>query len=84
MSTYEMDFMHELQCTGFALTEVQLYLDTHPDDPYALQDFATLHKRMRSLRKAYEQQVGPLMGYGEDHTINREGWVEQPWPWEVH
>ena len=82
MTTYEMGLMRDLQSTGFASLELQLYLDSHPDDADALQDYATIATRLRALRKAYERQVGPLIGFGDDHTINREGWVEQPWPWE--
>lgn len=84
MTALDMDLMLELQSTGFALLEIQLYLDIHPYDSNALLDYSILTKRMKTLRKAYEQQVGPIIGYGEEHTSHRTGWVEQPWPWESH
>ena len=83
MNHYEMDLMLELQATSFALLDIQLYLDSHLGDPDALQDYATLNRRMRTLRKAYEQQIGPLSGYGDDRVVDRAGWVDQPWPWET-
>ncbi len=82
MIAYDNNLMIDLQATSFALLEIQLYLDSHPGDPDALQDYATLNKRLRTLRKTYEQQYGPLTGFGDERVANRAGYVEQPWPWE--
>ena len=66
---------------SFMVTELQLFLDTHPDNASA---YAALVEAIESRKQAvrdYENHYGPLT---IDSHRNRCGydWLATPWPWE--
>lgn len=63
----------------FALVELGLYLDTHPDDRKALCLHNNYSKQMKDLKDKYQKVYGPLT---MDYPCNKWRWLEQPWPWE--
>ncbi len=66
---------------SFAVTDISLYLDTHPDDNAALAYFEKYNaERQKSLRM-YNQQFGPLLLDTITDT-NYWCWATEPWPWE--
>ncbi|MCC8060049.1 MAG: spore coat protein CotJB [Clostridiales bacterium] len=72
--------MQKVYENGFAVDDILLYLDTHPDDEAALQYYYYVRNAYLDAKAAYEQNCGPL-------TVDREGsekwsWVNGPWPWE--
>ena len=75
--------LHDLQATSFVLVDLQLYLDTHPADTAALQDYASYAQRQRMLHRAFEERFGPLNNCGMGRSTNIDAWVEEPWPWQV-
>jgi len=67
----------------FALHELVLFLDTHPDCKKALALKADYLKMRKKAIAAYTEKYGPLnlmarKTDGED----RWEWIEGPWPWE--
>ena len=58
------------QC-GFAISDITLFLDTHPKDPDALDYFVA----------EYETKFAPLTQTGEQRQ-NYWQWTVSPWPWE--
>ncbi len=71
----------ELMALMFVIRELQLYLDTHPNDKEAfkaLQDTITLEKEGRAR---YVKMYGPL---SVDDLVTSEtyNWIDAPWPWE--
>jgi spore coat protein JB len=73
----------ELQQTDFTLVELQLYLDTHPNDEAAIKQFKELSEQRAQLADAYEQKYGPLQHYGRSRVENPIDWSVNPWPWQV-
>ena len=71
----------ELQALGFALNELALYLDTHPDDKEALELYRQYQKLYKNGLSEYERQCGPM-----NHLSTDDGkeyrWLQDPWPWE--
>ena len=65
----------------FVCVELNLYIDTHPDDADALSDYASYSMMLKSLIKTYEEQYGPLMGFGHSDT-QTGSWVCSCWPFE--
>lgn len=63
----------------FAIVELGLYLDTHPDDRRALCLHNTYAKQVKELKDKYQRVYGPLT---MDYPCNKWRWLEQPWPWE--
>ena len=63
----------------FAITDIALYLDTHPEDEKALCLHRTYCKRAKELKDAYQKMYGPLT---INYPCKKWRWLEQPWPWE--
>ncbi len=84
MDQLGLKLLREVQELEFALIELNLYLDTHPDDEAALSTFNKLSTRYAEVRRAYEEQVGPLVNYGHSGPVREPWrWIEEPWPWEI-
>ena len=76
-----MDIINQLE---FAVTDLNLFLDTHPNDEEALKTFATLAASLKSYKHDFVQKYGPL--YATDSTSDAPfDWVsaEFKWPWEA-
>ncbi|AKL94437.1 spore coat peptide assembly protein CotJB [Clostridium aceticum] len=77
-----MILMRKIQDVEFALTELQLYLDTHPFDQKALMDFNCYSQQLLMLKQQYEMSYGPLLQYGFSPSPYPWKWLDSPWPWE--
>lgn len=63
----------------FAIIELALYLDTHPNDEQALCLHNEYTKIYKDLTDKYQKIYGPLT---IDYPCNKWRWLEMPWPWE--
>ena len=67
---------------SFAVTELTLYLDTHPDDLEALSYFNHYNEERKKALDLYAANYAPLtldtVRPDDDHWI----WALEPWPWE--
>ncbi|MEY4480784.1 MAG: hypothetical protein RLZZ267_1462 [Bacillota bacterium] len=73
----------ELQALDFVLIELTLYLDTHPDDQTAIEQFNRIAKERAQHAVAYESEFGPLLQYGLSYSRYPWDWSNAPWPWQV-
>ncbi|MFB9327492.1 spore coat protein CotJB [Paenibacillus aurantiacus] len=73
----------ELQQLDFALVELNLYLDTHPNDMQAVTQYNQLAQQRKQCAIHFEHQYGPLMNFGHSFSKYPWQWVESPWPWQV-
>ena len=71
--------IEEIKCLNFAIIELGLYLDTHPDDQKALCMHRDYTKQLKELKDKYQKVYGPLSIY---FPCNKWRWLEEPWPWE--
>ena len=73
------ELMQKVQSYEFAINELALYLDTHPEDEKALN----LHRRycneVKDLKDKYQKVYGPLT---INVPCNKWKWIDEPWPWE--
>lgn len=65
----------------FAIIDIQLFLDTHPDDKSMLNKLNEYKKTVTPLVREYETKFGPLKKSNEDN--NTWLWVKNPWPWDT-
>ncbi|MFD1957547.1 spore coat protein CotJB [Paenibacillus thailandensis] len=72
----------ELQQVDFALVELTLYLDTHPQDLKALQQYNYLAQQRQTIAHQFELQYGPLLQFRSFSRYPWQ-WSEAPWPWQV-
>lgn len=77
--TTREDLMHQIKCYNFAVIELALYLDTHPDDERAICLHNNYAKTLKDLKDKYQKVYGPLSIY---YPCNKWRWLEEPWPWE--
>lgn len=73
----------ELQATDFALMELTLYLDTHPNDAHSLKQFNNFAAHKHKLKMHFEEKFGPLQQYGNSPSTDSWKWSDSPWPWQV-
>ena len=81
MATTEKSLLNDISQAQFVCVELQLYLDTHPEDEDAAHDYLWYAKKLESLIQDYEAKYGPLLNFGL--SPNETGsWVNSKWPWE--
>lgn len=73
--------LREIQIYCFALKDVQLYLDTHPNCMRALAFFKKYKKLKKDAVEKYISMYGPLQPEDCDDDVEW-GWIKSPWPWE--
>lgn len=65
---------------SFAINDMNLYLDLHPNDLEALKYLEELSKEEKNAKDDFESKYGPL------EVCNTIGdsfkWINDPWPWE--
>ena len=71
----------ELMALDFVIDELELYLDTHPEDTEAF----ALYQNLLALRKEARERYIRL--YGVINQCDQLGqdaytWLKDPWPWE--
>ena len=66
----------------FAITELNLYLDTHPNDIQILNLYQKYLEIEKQICNQYETMYGPLTINNIDSN-NSWNWINNPWPWEV-
>ena len=71
--------INEIRSLDFAINELALYLDTHPDDQKALCLHRKYCKEIRDLKDKYQKMFGSLTIF---YPCNKWRWLEEPWPWE--
>lgn len=73
--------LYEISMVDFLLTDMLLYLDTHPYDRNALDYYQHYAKLLDRLREEYSKNYGPLFA---SHSDCRKGWAwgNEPNAWE--
>lgn len=74
--------MKRLQICEFVLTEVGLFLDTHPDNKDALEHYNKYLEKRNETLDEYTKQFGTV-DRTRLHDQARWDWVDNPWPWET-
>lgn len=78
----EKELLKNLTALDFMAVDLQLYLDTHPDDSEALEKYNSVIKEADALRCEYEKKYGPLFSFRSYVHSDRFNWIDNPWPWE--
>ena len=66
---------------SFALDDVVLFLDTHPNNREALCAYEEYKNMRREAVEEYTKCFGPLQ---KDNAVVKDDWMWalQPWPWK--
>ena len=64
----------------FAINDLNLYLDIHPDDTKMYELFKKYVAEYKATKKKYESIVGPLTITHDNY--NKYSWINVKMPWE--
>ena len=66
----------------FAIIDLNLYLDNHPDDKNLITLYNEYRRRNNEIKAQYERKFGPLVTSSEALNTYPWAWNNKPWPWE--
>ena len=75
---------HEIMALDFALVDLKLYLNTHPDCLKSIELFNSIVEKRKVLFDTYQSLYGPLIAEMYSGSEGSWDWVESPWPWNRH
>ena len=70
------EMLNKIRSYEFAINELALYLDTHPEDQKALCLHRKYCKEVKELKDKYQKVYGPLT---INYPCNKWRWLEEPW-----
>lgn len=70
-----------INSVSFAINDINLYLDTHPDDCEALTQYEKYKTVRAQALREYTENFGPLMA-DDVKSTGTWAWTKTPWPWE--
>lgn len=73
--------LQQIQQASFGINELNLYLDTHPDEKTALSHYQHYRKMRNDAITQYAMKYGPLTPYDSLDTADWT-WANEPWPWQ--
>ena len=79
--TEKEKYLYKLMALTFAINDLNLYLDLHPDNKEVFDLFKKYIEDKKVLIKEYNKNYGPT-------TINKTtgtkyNWIDSPWPWDL-
>ena len=74
--------LYQLLQYKFLLTDLNLYLDTHPKDQEMVQLYHKYLTMEKQICDKYESMYGPLSLDSNYLGKNTWKWNNSPWPWE--
>ena len=72
--------LFQLTAYCFAVNDLNLYLDLHPEDTYAFELFKKYAKEESELGRMYVEKYGPMTI--TETEGNNYDWIKNPWPWD--
>ena len=78
----QADMLTYIDALGFAIIDINLYLDLHPNDSNMIELFNTYRKEKDQITKEYESKYGPLTINSQSLNKMPWAWDNAPWPWE--
>ena len=76
--------LQEINETSFMVNDLTLYLDTHPEDPQALEAFTQAAAQRKQLLEAYARDFEPLTMNCVCPDCNNQSQSSTRYPGEKH
>lgn len=75
------ELLQKITALDFYMIDLNLYLNTHPNDAEAINLYNRVGRDARTLREEYEKMYGML----SPNTTSKVPWqwIENPWPWQA-
>jgi spore coat protein JB len=75
------ELLKRIMAYRFAAYDLQLYLDTHPDDMKAFNLFKRMTEAAEDFTEKFEAKYGPLTD-AANARMDRWKWIDDPFPWD--
>lgn len=72
--------LYKIMEVNFAINDLNLYLDLHPEDSTMYEEFKMYTKKCIELTDEYSKKYGPLTL--DETNGNTYNWIDNPWPWD--
>lgn len=79
--TSKEQLLKEITALDFFITDLHLFLDTHPAEAEAISVYNRCIMKIRELREEYNRNYGMLLS-GLCTSCEPWQWIESPWPWQ--
>ena len=76
------ELMHRINVISFAVDDVALFLNTHPDDCRAQKYFEEWNEQRQQALREYAENYGPLTLDSACSDADCWSWINDPWPWQ--
>jgi spore coat protein JB len=77
------ELLKQLTILDFMLVDLALFLNTHPHEREAVEEYNAVACEADRVRTAYERLFGPLCSYRSKNNAPEWIWMNNPWPWSV-
>jgi len=74
--------LKELMELDLRLYDLQLYLDTHPFEHKAVDEYNSAANKYKAMTQHFEKLYGPLTISDKDNNTTPWEWINSPWPWQ--
>lgn len=78
--TEREELLFKVMEMNFAINDLNLYLDIHPEDRMMYEKFKEYTEKFITLKDEYARKYGPLCL--EETSSNNYNWYKNPWPWD--
>lgn len=72
--------LYKVMELGFALVDLNLYLDNYPDDLEAYRLFQKYVEEEKKAKEEYTSKYGPIVFTNANYKTYE--WLKNPWPWD--
>ena len=76
------ELLHLINVASFAVDDVKLFLDTHPENKEALAYFQQYNSIRTQALKDFARLYGPLTLDSITTCSDYWKWIEEPYPWQ--
>ena len=76
----QAELLTKVDAYCFAMNDINLYLDTHPNDRDMINLFKDISSNSKVVIDEYEKKYGPL--FVDSSEKYPWSWNSSPWPWE--
>jgi len=74
--------LKELMELDLRLYDLLLYLDTHPFEHKAVDEYNKSANKCKAMTQHFEKLYGPLTISDKDNNTTPWEWIKSPWPWQ--
>ena len=78
----QAELLTSLDALGFAMIDLNLYLDVFPNDKEKINLYNQYRKQKEEILKEYESKYGPITTNSDSLNSYPWAWNNMPWPWD--